>query len=173
MCDTEELIPVGKIIGTHGIKGQMKLNSYSGNSESLRKARTVILKAPDGTNRQCVLQGFKANSGKFIVSFKDFDEINLVTPFIGSELCLKRSDLPVLAEDEYYWNDLIGLTVMTVDGEQIGKIKNIFETGSSDIYVVQGNNREYLIPAIADVVKLVDIKGGRLVIEPIEGLLDL
>lgn len=173
MRDTEELIPVGKIIGTHGIKGQLKLNSYSGNSESLRKANSVVVKAPDGTNRQCVLQGFKANSGKFIISFKDFDEINLVTPLIGSELCLKRSDLPALAEDEYYWNDLIGLTVMTVDGEQIGKIKDIFETGSSDIYVVQGTDREYLIPAIADVVKQVDVKGGSIIIKPLEGLLDL
>ena len=173
MRNLEELVPVGKIIGTHGVKGQMKLNSYSGNSESLRKARSVVIKAPNGITQEYALNGFKINSGKFIISLKNFDEIDAVTTFIGSELCLKRSDLPKLAEDEYYWSDLIGLRVETVDGDILGVIKDIFETGSSDIYVVQGTEREYLIPAIADVVKKVDVEGGTLVISPLEGLLDL
>jgi 16S rRNA processing protein RimM len=173
MADSEELIPVGKIIGTHGIKGYMKLNSYSGNSESLSKARTVILKAPDGTFRDLALNDFKINSGRFIISLRGYDEINQVSTFIGNELCIKRSDLPQLPDDEFYWSDLIGLNVITDEGTLLGCIKDIFETGSNDIYVVQGTDREYLIPAIGDVVKQVDIKGGTVIVTPLEGLLDL
>ena len=173
MRDSEELIPVGKIIGTHGIKGQLKVHSYSGNIESLSAARSVILKSADGALRELTLTSFKANSGKFIISLQDFDDIDQAKPLQGSELCLKRCHLPKLTDDEYYWSDLIGLQVITDDGSLLGTITDIFETGSSDIYVVQGEKREYLIPAIADVVKQVDLNGGRIIITPLEGLLDL
>ena len=173
MRDSEELIPVGKIIGTHGIKGQMKVHSYSGNFESLSAARSVVLKSAGGTLQEFTLKSINANSGKFIIGFTDFDDIDQVKPLVGNELCLKRCQLPKLTDDEYYWSDLIGLQVFTDDGTLLGKIAEIFETGSSDIYVVRNEKREYLIPAIADVVKQVDLAGGKIVITPLDGLLDL
>jgi 16S rRNA processing protein RimM len=173
MRDSEELIPVGKIIGPHGIKGQMKLHSYSGNAESLSAASSVTLKSPSGTLHEFIINCFKANSGKFIIGLQDVDDINLVQPFVGNEVCLKRRQLPGLEADEYYWSDLIGLQVFTDEGILLGTIADIFETGSSDIYVVQGGGREYLIPAIADVIKAVDMAGGKIVITPLDGLLDL
>ena len=173
MSDSEELISVGKIIGTHGIKGQLKLHSYSGNFESLRAARTAVLKTTDGMLRDVTIKSFNANSGKFIISLQGFDDIDQVKPLVGNELCLKRCQLPKLTDDEYYWSDLIGLQVFTDDGTLLGKIAEIFETGSSDIYVVRNEKREYLIPAIADVVKQVDLAGGKIVITPLDGLLDL
>jgi 16S rRNA processing protein RimM len=173
MLDSEELIPVGKIIGTHGIKGQLKVHSYSGNFESLSAARSVALKSADGTLHEFILKSFNANSGKFIICLQDFDDIDQVKPFVGNELCLKRCQLPKLTDDEYYWSDLIGLQVVTDDGRLLGTIAEIFETGSSDIYVVRADKREYLIPAIGDVVKQVDLVSGKIVITPLEGLLDL
>jgi 16S rRNA processing protein RimM len=173
MRDSEELIPVGKIIGTHGIKGQLKIHSYSGNFESLSSARSVVLKAIDGTLREINLKSFNANSGKFIIGLQDFDDIDVVKPLLGNELCLKRCNLPKLTEDEYYWSDLIGLQVETDDGMLLGVVFDIFETGSSDIYVVRNEKREYLIPAIGDVVKQVDLDSGKIIITPLEGLLDL
>lgn len=173
MRDEDELIPVGKIIAPHGIKGQMKLHSYSGNAESLSAARFVTMKSPNGTLNEFAVTGFKTNSGKFIIALQGFDDINLLQPLLGSEVCLKRDQLPALEEDEYYWSDLIGLQVFTDDGVLLGKVADIFETGSSDIYVVRDGEREYLIPAIADVIKTVDPTGGRIVITPLDGLLDL
>lgn len=173
MRNSEELIPIGKIIGTHGIKGQLKVHSYSGNFESLSAARTVALKSADGTLREFILKSTNANSGKFIIGLQDFDDIDQAKPLVGNELCLKRCHLPKLTDDEYYWSDLIGLHVVTDDGIPLGTIVDIFETGSSDIYVVRGEKREYLIPAIADVVKQVDLESGKIVITPLEGLLDL
>ena len=173
MRDSEELIPVGKIFGTHGIKGHLKVHSYSGNFESMSAARSVVFKSADGTLREFTLTSFNANSGKFIIGLQDFDDIDQVKHLVGNELCLKRSQLPKLTEDEYYWSDLIGLQVLTDDGALLGTIADIFETGSSDIYVVRGTSREYLIPAIGDVIQQIDLVNGRVIITPLDGLLDL
>ena len=94
-------------------------------------------------------------------------------PLNGSELYVKLSQLPDPDEGEYYWRDLIGLTVVTDLGVELGSLVDIFETGSSDIYVVRGESKEYLIPAIADVITLVDLPGKKMIITPLDGLLDL
>ena len=173
MKEMDELIPVGKISATHGIKGFLKLYSYSGNIESLQNAEHVILKGKTGVLREFVLRGVSAHAGGFILALDDFNDIDQVQQFVGNEICLKRSQFPEPAEDEYYWRDLIGLTVITDLGVVLGPVVDIFETGSSDIYVVRGDKKEYLIPAIADVIYEIDIPGKRVIITPLDGLLDL
>ncbi len=173
MTDQDTLIPVGKIIGTHGIKGLLKLYSYSGNINSLQSAKTVFLKVKDGTLREYTVKSVSAHAGGFILGLDSFSDINQVLFMTGSELCLKRSQLPVPDEDEYYWRDLIGLIVHTDQGVELGPIIDIFETGSNDIYVVRGRSKDYLIPAIADVIAHIDITGKKMIITPLDGLLDL
>lgn len=173
MINQDELIPVAKISGTHGIKGYLKVFSYSGNIDSLQHSGTVFLKGKTGLLQEFSISTVAAHGGGFILSLDSFNDINQVLPFVGSELCLKRSQLPEPAEDEYYWRDLIGLEVVTDMGVELGRIVDIFETGSSDIYVVRNDDREYLIPAIADVISYVDISGNKMVITPLDGLLDL
>jgi 16S rRNA processing protein RimM len=173
MPGTDELITVGKIIGTHGIKGMVKLYSYSGNLESLQKSDTVTLKSPAGQLKEMHLEAATHHGGKFILHFRDYGHIDQALSLVGSEICLLRSQLPKPDEDEYYWCDLLGLEVVTINGDSIGAIADIFETGSSDIYVVRGNGKEYLIPAIASVITSVDVASGKMVITPLEGLLDL
>jgi 16S rRNA processing protein RimM len=173
MTDQNELIAVGKIIGTHGIKGLLKVYSYSGNIKSLQSTETVLLKGKDGTLREYALKSVSAHAGGFILGLDCFSDINQVLPLTGSELCIKRSQLPVPDEDEYYWRDLIGIAVYTDQGAELGTLVDIFETGSSDIYVVRGSSREYLIPAIADVIAHIDVPGKKMIITPLDGLLDL
>lgn len=173
MTDYDELVPVGKIIGTHGIKGLLKVFSYSGNIESLKSASTAFLKGKDGVLREFPVKSVSPHAGGFILGLDSFSDINQVLSLHGSELCLKQSELPDPEEDEYYWRDLIGLAVHTDNGALLGTIIDIFETGSSDIYVVRGESKEYLIPAIADVIAHVDIAGKKMIITPLEGLLDL
>ena len=173
MTDKNELVPVGKIIGTHGIKGLLKVYSYSGNIDSLKFAETVILKGKDGALSEYSLKSVSAHAGGFILGLDDFSDINQVLFMTGSELCLKLGQLPVPEKDEYYWRDLIGLTVHTDQDVELGTLVDIFETGSSDIYVVRGSSKEYLIPAIADVIASIDLSGKKMIITPLEGLLDL
>lgn len=173
MIDSDVLIAVGKIIGTHGIKGLLKVHSFSGNMDSLQVAGTVTLKLHNGTLREYGVRSVAPHTGKLILGLTDFDDINQVLPLVGSEVCLLRSQLPQPEENEYYWCDLIGLEVFTIDGIALGAITDIFETGSNDIYVVRDKEREYLVPAIAKVINSIDLKGGRMIITPLEGLLDL
>lgn len=167
------MIPVGRIIGTHGIKGMLRIQSFSGNLESLRAAQKVTLKSKDGSLRDFAIGGISPNAGKPLIGLKGLDDINQVESLVGCEICLLRSQFPEPGADEYYWCDLIGLAVATVAGVELGTIADIFETGSSDIYVVRGKGREYLIPAIADVINSIDLEGGRILITPLEGMLDL
>jgi len=170
----DELITVGRISGTHGIKGQLKVYSYSGNLESLSAARSIMLRSPDGATLQEVgVKGVKPHSHGFILSLRGYDTIDLALPLVGSDLCLRRSQLPEPDDDEYYWCDLIGLRVVTVDGVELGTLADIFETGSNDVYVVRKDKQEYLIPAIASVIKSVGVADGTMVITPLDGLLDL
>ena len=173
MPDSDVLIPVGKIIAAHGIKGQVKVYSYSGNLDSLRAARSVVLKSPQGEMRDIPITGVTPNVGKFVLGLSGFIDINQVLPLVGSEICLLRSQLPEPEENEYYWRDLIGLEVVSTDGSVVGSLVDIFETGSNDVYVVRNGEREYLIPAVASVINSVDLKAGRMTITPLEGLLDL
>ena len=173
MPDQNELVAVGKIIGTHGIKGLLKVYSYSGNIKSLQSAETTLLKGKDGTIREYAVKSVSAHAGGFILGLDGFSDINQALFLTGSELCIKRSQLPVPDEDEYYWRDLIGLAVHTDQGVELGTLVDIFETGSSDIYVVRGGSKEYLIPAIADVIAHIDVPGKKMIITPLDGLLDL
>jgi 16S rRNA processing protein RimM len=173
MTEPDVLIPVGKIIGTHGIKGLLKVHSFSGNLESLQSCKTVILKSVKGSLTDYGLKSVVPHAGKLMIGLTGLDNINLVEPLVGSEICLMRSQLPEPEDNEYYWCDLIGLKVCTVDGRELGSVTDIFETGSSDIYVVRGAEREYLIPAIGDVINSIDLNTGRILVTPLEGLLDL
>ena len=173
MSNSDELISVGKISATHGIRGLLKLRSYSGNIESLLHSETVLLKGKGGVLREFGLSSVSEHAGGFLLALDGFSDIDQVKSLVGCELCLKRSQLPEPEEDEYYWRDLIGLTVVTDQGVVLGPISDIFETGSSDIYVVKGEYKEYLIPAIAGVVSKIDIPGNRMIITPLDGLLDL
>lgn len=173
MTEPQALIPVGKIIGPHGIRGLLKVFSYSGNLESLRAARTITLKSPSGETQELGIKNAALHAGKLILGLQGYDEIDRVLPFVGNEICLLRSQLPEPDENEYYWCDLIGLEVVTPDGTELGAITDIFDNGSNDIYVVRNEKREYLVPAIASVIDSVDLEGRKMVITPLEGLLDL
>lgn len=168
-----DLIPLGKIIGTHGIRGELRVHAYAGESSALLTARSVIVRAPDGTESVLSIAGARLNGKKLLLSVKDVNNINQVLHLVGRELHVPREQLPEPDADEYYWNDLLGMRVITDAGQPLGKLASIMETGSNDVFVVKGEEREYLIPALADVVVDVDVKAGIMTISPLDGLLDL
>lgn len=173
MTDQDELVPVGKITGTHGVRGVLKVYSYSGNIQSLQAANSVQLKSKSNVFTTHSIKSVAAHSGGFLLGLDGVTDMTQAQTLSGAELYLLRSQLPLPGEDEYYWRDLIGLTVYTDTDQELGTIADIFETGSSDIYVVRNGDREYLIPAIADVIASVDLPAKKMIITPLEGLLDL
>lgn len=169
------LIAVGRINGTHGIRGQLRFHSYSGNLESLMAADQALLTDSDGSQRSVRIKRAVQHSGKILLTLEGFDCIDEANHLIGSELWLLRKQLPDPAVDEYYWQDLLGLSVVTNSGELLGVLDDIMETGANDVYLVRNRQtgREYLLPAIARVINKVDLQAGQMTITPLEGLLDL
>lgn len=110
-------------------------------------------------------------SGKTVVKLSGVDDRNASETLRGRRLEVLETDLMTLPADTYFHHQIVGLTAVTTDGRKLGPVAEVLRTGSNDVYVIKGD-REYLIPAIGDVVKEVDLQEGRLVIEPIPGLLE-
>jgi 16S rRNA processing protein RimM len=170
---SDSLILMGKVAATHGIRGQLRVISYSGLTESFLSAGSLFLKDASGRMQQHDVAAVAVHGKKLLVTLKGFSDINQVLSFVGSEVFLYRDQLPAPEEDEYYWHDLVGMKVVTTDNRLLGVLASIIETGSNDVYVVASDDREYLIPALSDVVVSVDIKEKIMTVTPAEGLFDL
>lgn len=169
----DSLILMGKVAATHGIRGQLRVVSYSGLTDSFLSAGSLFLKDTSGRIQQYDVSAVAVHGKKLLVSLKGFSEINQVLPLVGREVYLYKDQLPVPEEDEYYWFDLVGMKVVTTDDRLLGVLESIIETGSNDVYVVASADREYLIPALSDVVVSVDTKTKIMTVAPVPGLFDL
>ena len=173
MSRSNEPVALGKVTGTHGIKGQLKIAPYSGETETIRALSSVMLKGDDNRIETFEVVQSAVSHNRVLLALKPFTSINEVQYLVGRELCARRDQFPPLAEGEYYWCDLIGLAVATETGLTLGRVVEIIATGSNDVYVVRGGDKEYLIPALEDVVSDIDLDAGTMTISPFEGLLDL
>lgn len=170
---SEDLVLLGKVSGTHGIRGELRVTCYSGEYDTLMGLKTLLLRGPKGDLLEVGVASAKVHGGRGVVKLQQFESINDVEHLVGRELVIHRSQLPPLDSDTYYWHDLIGLRVHTDDGADLGTLVEILETGGSDIYVVKSGIREYLIPAVEDIVTAIDLAAGVMTVNPPEGLLDL
>lgn len=159
MAASEEFIPVGKISGAFGIKGWVKVFSFT-------DPRTNILEySPLFLSRQGEWIEIKVSGGHLqgkgvVMGIANVTDRDQVQPLIGSELAIKKEQLEPAEEDEFYWSDLQGLTVMNLDDETLGQVDHLLETGANDVLVVKakGENTERLIPFVMeDIVKAVDL----------------
>jgi len=173
MSSASDLLTIGKITGTHGIRGMVKVYLYSGDDSTLRAADELILRRSDGRQQTISILGLQGHGRKTLLTLKGCGSINEALPLVGGELLVRRDQFPEPDEDEYYWADLIGLRVVTDDGADLGTLREIIETGSNDVYVVQGREKEFLIPALDDVVRDIDLEAGTMTVALLDGLLDL
>jgi 16S rRNA processing protein RimM len=167
------LLHLGTVAGTHGIRGQLRIRTFSGEYEVLRSLSTVLLQAPGGAMEPFGVSVVSVHGRKALVNFAGIDSMNAALSLVGREVYMERSKLPPLPEGEYYWCDIVGLSVRKVDGSFLGTVTSVIPTGSNDVYVVQNGEREVLIPAIDGVVISIDPAAGEMVVDPLEGLLDL
>lgn len=168
----DDFLRVGVITTTHGIKGEVKVFPTTDNP-----ARFEVLK-----NAFIVYKNEKINvtikSVKFfkqyvIVKFKEFDDINLVEKYKSCDLIIDRKDAVELEENEYFICDLIGLNVITDEGEDFGVITDVLTSSANDIYVVKHNDKEVLLPVIDQCVLDVNIEEKKVTVHIMDGLLDL
>ena len=166
----EKLLQVGVISSTHGVRGEVKVFPTTDDAKRFKKLKKVIL----DTGREHLpleLESVRFFKQFAIVKFKGIDNINDIEKYKGKSLLVDREHAVKLGKDEYYIADMIGLRVMTDDGEEFGTLKDVLETGANDVYIIDSvKHGEVLIPAIKQCVLDVDIESGKMVIHLMEGL---
>ena len=168
----EDFLQVGVITATHGIRGEVKVFPTTDDPERFLDLKTIYL----DTGREKMLlhiSGVKFFKQFVILKFKEFDNINEVEPFRKKSLLVTREQAVPLEEDEYFIADLIGLQVVTDEGELLGELTDVLETGANDVYVVEtSDGEEILLPAIRDCILDVNVEEKRMTVHVLEGLLD-
>lgn len=163
-------IRLGSITGSHGIKGWVKVYSYTDPIEAIFDYSPWILRKGKTEKRVEIDKG-QIHGKKLIVSVAGVDTRNLADELAGFEIHVDQAALPELGEGDFYWFQLEGLDVFSKDGECFGKISHMMETGANDVMVVQPtedsiDSKERLIPYVEDdVVLKVDREDGRILVD--------
>lgn len=166
------LLEVGKIVNTHGLRGEVKVVAWTDSPDDFEKIKTVYIKMKS-EQISLKIKSIKYQKNNLIIKFDEFNDINEVLPYKNAVLYADREELGPLDEGVYYIVDLIGLDVITDDGEKVGVICDVFNAGASDIYDVKREGKKnLLLPVIDEVVKEVDLENGRVVVNIMEGLDD-
>jgi 16S rRNA processing protein RimM len=142
------------------------------NFYSLVPENGIIVNLTSGISESLQIESLQKRNKYALVSFCGINDPETALKYRGAILGTNNSLLLDLEEEEYLYDQIIGLTVCTTEGNVIGQVSEIFETGSNDVYVVNGADREYLIPAIHDVIKEISLEKGKIIIHTLEGLLD-
>lgn len=168
----EQLLQVGAITSTHGVRGEVKVFPTTDDPARFKKLKKVILN--DGRQQlEMEIASVKFFKNMVILKFKGIDDINDVEKYRKATLWVTREDAVPLEEDEYYIADLIGMNVVSDEGEQLGRITDVLQTGANDVYVIsRPDTPDLLVPAIRDCIKTVDLEEGRMVIHLLPGLRD-
>lgn len=163
----DKIVRVGKIVNTHGLKGEVKCIYLTDEMERFDDFDHVYI---EDTEERLDIESVRYMKGMVYLRFNGFDNINLVEKYKNKYIIIDETQMKTLDEDSYYVSDLIGLEVYDQEGNYLGKITYVYQTGANDVYELD-RNKELLIPAIKEVVKSVDIGEGRMTIKKIEGLL--
>lgn len=157
-------IVLGKITGVHGIKGEIKIMPYTQPPEAIAEYQPWQLERTHGPNQTLSVAQLRRQGEGLVVKLQGYDDRDESKTLVGGFITVDREQLPVL-EQGFYWADLIGLQVKTVNGVDLGKVDYLFETGSNDVMVVIGE-RERLIPyRLNDVVVEVDLANMTMIVD--------
>lgn len=165
----EQFLQVGVISSTHGIRGEVKVFPTTNDPGRFQKLKKVLL-TTEKEQIPLEIQNVRFSKQFVIVKFKGIDHINDIEKYKGSQLLVAREDAVKLEKDEYYIADLLGMEVVTDEGEK-GVLKDVIETGANEVYVIEfETSGEVLIPAIRDCILDVDVEVGKMQVHLLEGL---
>lgn len=168
----EDLFQVGIISSTHGIAGEVKVFPTTDDVNRFKKLKEVILDTGKEKLDLHVVQ-CKFFKQMVILKFKEFSSINDVERFRGKSLYVTRKNAVKLQKDEYFIADMIGMAVVTDEGEDLGTLEDVLQTGANDVYVIQkSGEKELLIPAIKDCILNMDMENKRMTVHLLPGLRD-
>lgn len=179
----EDLLQVGAIATTHGVRGEVKVFPMTDDVNRFKKLKKILLDTGKEYQEMEILQ-VKFFKNMVILKFKGIDNINDIEKYKGKGLYVTRDQAVKCEKDEYFIADLIGIEVRTEEGELLGEIKDVLQTGANDVYLVEvtpespyagrvpDKNRELLLPAIRECIRGVDMEERRMQIYLMPGLVE-
>ncbi len=169
----EDTLRVGVITSSHGVRGEVKVFPTTDDLHRFGKLETCMAQTRKGLI-QLHLQSVRYHKGMAIIKFQEFSSIEDMMPYKGCDLLISRDQALPLAEGEYYICDLIGLAVYGDEGQLIGQLTDVIQTGANDVYAVKraDGKGELLIPVIKESRIRVDLEAGRVDLHVMDGLMD-
>jgi 16S rRNA processing protein RimM len=161
----ENLVLLGRIVGVHGVRGELKLESYTDPRMRIFRYQPWQLGTGSGVVQVAGCQG-RAQGKGIVATLPGIDDRDAAAALVGSDIRVPRAALPPAAPGEYYWADLEGLEVVTMQGVPLGRVSHLVATGANDVLVIRDGVRERLVPFLpGQFVTEVDIQGGRVVVD--------
>lgn len=168
----EDMFRIGVITSTHGLKGEVKVFPTTEDVNRFRTLTHCVIRTPKG-DVQVEKNTCRFFKNMVILSFKGFGDINEIEKYKGCELYVTREQAIPLRENEYYIADAIGLAVEEENGNPLGTLADVMQTGANDVFVVRmENERELLLPVIPDCVLDMDFENRKITVRLMKGMLD-
>ncbi len=168
----KEFLECGKIVTTHGVKGEVKIEPWADSAEFLKEFKAFYL---NNGQTELKVKSSRVHKSALLAVFDGIDDMDKALAMRGKVLFIKRADAD-LSDGKFFWQDLIGLEVVDENNHSIvyGKLRDISEIpGANDVYYITNEEgKEFLIPGIKDVVKKIDLEENKMYISPLEGLFD-
>jgi 16S rRNA processing protein RimM len=170
--NSDNTILIGQIVAAFGVRGQVKMKAITDQIEHLRRRIRTLYLGPK--LQEYTLKGLiEHKPGLLILTLANVTTREQAEELRGQDVAILESQAAPLEEGEYFIHQLYGLTVVSDQGEELGKVRDVLETGANDVLVVaRPGKSDGLIPMIHDVVQELDIAGGRVIVHVLEGLLD-
>lgn len=166
-----EYIEIGQIVNTNGLKGVVKVNPFTDDISKFEELKYIYIQLKSELKKVKIEQ-VRYNKKQVLLKLEGIDSIEEAEKYRNFYLKIEKKSQEELGEDTYYIVDLIGINVYSENDEYLGTIEDVFPTGSNDVYVVKDNlGKQILVPAIAEVVKEVELKNKKMVIKIIPGLI--
>ena len=167
----EDLLKVGVITTTHGVRGEVKVYPTTDEPERFLELDYVLLDTGREL-RKLEIKNVKFFKNLVILKFKGVDNINEIEKYKGRDLWIPREEGQELEEDEYYIADLLGMSVVLENGQEFGTLKDVMETGANDVYIIDSaEHGEVLLPAIKECILDVDLEKNVMTIHLMKGLI--
>lgn len=168
----DDLVAIARIIRPRGIRGELVaevLTDFPKRFDGLNESTAVL---PNGGRRELKIENAWFQKERIVLKFEGVDSIESADELRGSDICIPEADAVALDEGEFFDWQLEGCAVVTVEGDALGTVRELMRTGGPEILVIDGKEKEYLVPFTESICTVVDVENKKIVIDPPEGLLE-
>lgn len=165
-----ELLRIGVVTGSHGLRGELKLRGEDPDFSVLLEHDELFLQPTGGEPLACRILRRSSVRGNLVVKLAQFDTVESVEKLKGAAVLVDVNRLPALPQDAYYWHQLRGLRAIDKQDGDLGTLDKLFSTAAHDIYVIHGRYGEVMIPAVSHFIAKIDLAAGQILFDLPEGL---